>query len=126
MSKLNNQAKEIVAEVLEVDINSFDENTSLINNLEAESLDLLDILFKLSKATGIKVSMQDIQNDVRGGLEEEQFLNEEGYITELGIENIRKAFGDDSIELKDSTSKDVLKLITIKYILKFYEGEQIR
>lgn len=122
MNNLTSQAKGIVAEVLEVDADSFDQDTSLIKELEAESLDLLDILFKLSKATGVKVSMQDIQNDVRGGLEEEQFLNEEGFITEEGINKIRIAFADDSIDLEEATSKDVLKLITVKYILKFYEG----
>ncbi|MFB1050805.1 acyl carrier protein [Paraliobacillus sp. JSM ZJ581] len=126
MTKLINITKEIVADVLEVEENEFDENTSLISDLDAESLDLLDILFKLSKQTGIKVSMQDIQNDVRGGLTEEEFLDEDGYITETGVENIRKAFNDETIALSNATSKDVLKLVTISYILKFYEREAVK
>lgn len=112
--------KKTVAEVLEVEETEITENTKPVVDLEAESLDLLDVLFKLSKITGKKVTMQVIQKDVRGGLSEDEFIDEEGYITGAGIEQIKNAIGIESLDSDKITSKDVLKLIDIKYIMKIF------
>ena len=112
--------KKTVAEVLEVEETEITENTKPVVDLEAESLDLLDVLFKLSKITGKKVTMQVIQKDVRGGLSEDEFIDEEGYITDAGIEQIKNAIGIESLDSDKITSKDVLKLIDIKYIMKIF------
>lgn len=109
-----------VADVLEVEVEQISETTKPVVDLEAESLDLLDILFKLSKATGKKVTMQVIQKDVRGGLDEDEFIDEEGYITKAGVNKIKNAIGTEKIGDERLTSKDVLKLIDIKYIIKIF------
>lgn len=110
-----------VAEVLDVEKEEISEGTRPVVDLEAESLDLLDILFKLSRQTGKKVTMQVIQKDVRGGLTEDEFINEEGYITNAGVEKIKAAMGNDNIQAENITSKEVLKLIDIKYIMKIFK-----
>lgn len=112
--------QETVADVLEVEAGQISEKTKPVVDLDAESLDLLDILFKLSKSTGKKVTMQVIQKDVRGGLSEEEFIDEEGYITAAGVNKIKQAVGISEIEDERLTSKDVLKLIDIKYMMKLF------
>lgn len=112
--------KTIMSEVLDIEPEEITENTKPVVDLEAESLDLLDILFKLSKETGKKVTMQVIQKDVRGGLTEDEFISEDGYITEVGIEKIKLAMNIDNIGCEKITSKDVLKLIDVKYIMKIF------
>lgn len=101
--------KKTVAEVLEVEESDITVDTKPVVDLEAESLDLLDVLFKLSKITGKKVTMQVIQKDVRGGLTEDEFIDDDGYITIDGINQIKKAIGIDSLGTDKITSKDVLK-----------------
>lgn len=110
-----------VAEVLDVEKEEISEGTRPVVDLDAESLDLLDILFKLSRQTGRKVTMQVIQKDVRGGLTEDEFIDEEGYITKAGVEKIKAAMGNDNIQAENITSKEVLKLIDIKYIMKIFK-----
>ena len=92
--KLFDMVQETVAEVLDVEKEEISEKTRPVVDLDAESLDLLDILFKLSRQTGKKVTMQVIQKDVRGGLTEDEFIDETGYITAAGVEKIKAAIGD--------------------------------
>ncbi|MFR3729233.1 acyl carrier protein [Lacrimispora sp.] len=118
--KLFDMVQETVAEVLDVEKEEISEKTRPVVDLDAESLDLLDILFKLSRQTGKKVTMQVIQKDVRGGLTEDEFIDETGYITAAGIEKIKAAIGDENIQAENITSKEVLRLIDIKYIMKIF------
>ncbi len=118
--ELFTMVQKTVAEVLDVEEGKITEDTKPVVDLEAESLDLLDILFKLSKSIGKKVTMQVIQKDVRGGLTEDEFIDEEGYITNEGINKIKQAIGDVKIGAEKLTSKDVLKLLDIKYIMKVF------
>lgn len=118
--ELFDMVQETVAEVLDVEKEEISERTRPVVDLDAESLDLLDILFKLSRQTGKKVTMQVIQKDVRGGLTEDEFIDEAGYITREGVEKIKAAIGDDNIQAENITSKEVLRLIDIKYILKIF------
>lgn len=118
--KLFDMVQETVAEVLDVEKEEISEKTRPVVDLDAESLDLLDILFKLSRQTGKKVTMQVIQKDVRGGLTEDEFIDETGYITAAGVEKIKAAIGDENIQAENITSKEVLRLIDIKYIMKIF------
>ena len=118
--KLFDMVQETVAEVLDVEKEEISEKTRPVVDLDAESLDLLDILFKLSRQTGKKVTMQIIQKDVRGGLTEDEFIDETGYITAAGVEKIKAAIGDENIQAENITSKEVLRLIDIKYIMKIF------
>ena len=118
--KLFDMVQETVAEVLDVEKEEISEKTRPVVDLDAESLDLLDILFKLSRQTGKKVTMQVIQKDVRGGLTEDEFIDETGYITAAGVEKIKAAIGDENIQTENITSKEVLRLIDIKYIMKIF------
>ncbi len=118
--ELFDMVQETVAEVLDVEKEEISERTRPVVDLDAESLDLLDILFKLSRQTGKKVTMQVIQKDVRGGLTEDESIDEAGYITREGVEKIKAAIGDDNIQAENITSKEVLRLIDIKYIMKIF------
>ncbi|MEY8352661.1 phosphopantetheine-binding protein [Lachnospiraceae bacterium 54-53] len=118
--ELFEMVQKTVGEVLDVEKEQISEDTRPVVDLDAESLDLLDILFKLSRQTGKKVTMQVIQKDVRGGLTEDEFIDEEGYITEEGVKKIKAAMGNPNVRDEKMTSKEVLKLIDIKYIMKIF------
>jgi acyl carrier protein len=55
----------------------------LINDLGAESIDTLDIVFRLERTFKIKIPRGKIVEQARGNLSEQEF-EEKGYVTEAG------------------------------------------
>lgn len=57
-----NKIKEIVAEQLNVDVTSLQETTSLKNDLNADSLDLFQIIMSLEEEFGVEIPTEDTEN----------------------------------------------------------------
>jgi hypothetical protein len=64
-------------------------DVSLIEGLNAESIDFLDIVFGLERAFKVKIPRGKIVEDARGDLPEEAF-EEKGYVTEGGLKRLRE------------------------------------
>ena len=54
------KTKEIVMEVLDVDSDEVEPDSSLIDDLGAESIDFLDLSFKIEKEFGVKFPEREI------------------------------------------------------------------
>ncbi len=52
----------LISEVLEVDKSEINENTNLINDLEIESLDLVDLVAAFEKKYNFEIPDKDIKN----------------------------------------------------------------
>jgi acyl carrier protein len=50
----------VVAETLDVDADELNARTNLLGDLSADSLDLLDVLFRLEKEFGLSIEREDI------------------------------------------------------------------
>ena len=79
--------KTIISQALRVDEGKIDLHSSLIKDLGAESIDFLDIVFRLEKVFKIKVP--------KGELFPEKLLTnarfmQDGHITPAGIEELKK------------------------------------
>ena len=88
------KVKESVVEALGVDEEEVTPNAVLFDDLGAESLDLLDIVFRLEKEFGIKIPRGGIQADAlsaEGENLKEEDLVVDGVLTPLGIEKLKKA-----------------------------------
>jgi acyl carrier protein len=62
---------------------------SLIEGLNAESIDFLDFVFGLERAFKVKIPRGKILEDARGDLPEAAF-EEKGYLTEAGLKRLRE------------------------------------
>ena len=62
---------------------------SLIEGLNAESIDFLDFIFGLERAFKVKIPRGKIVEDARGDLPEAGF-EEKGYLTEAGLKRLRE------------------------------------
>jgi acyl carrier protein len=60
----------------------------LIEGLDAESIDFLDIVFRLERAFQVKIPRGKIVEDARGDLPESEF-ERKGIVTEAGMERLR-------------------------------------
>ena len=86
------KVKESVVEALGVDDDEVTPNALLFDDLGAESLDLLDIVFRLEKEFGIKIPRGGIQADAlaaEGENLKDEDLVVDGVLTPLGIEKLK-------------------------------------
>jgi acyl carrier protein len=79
-----------VAEALGLDEDEVTPDATLLDDLGAESIDLLDILFRLERTLGVKVQASDLADHVQGGIPDEEFGDENEIITPKGMEQLKK------------------------------------
>ena len=67
------KVRSIIAESLCVDAHEVQLKANLMRDLGAESIDFLDIMFRLEKEFNIKIPQREIERLARGGLAPEEF-----------------------------------------------------
>ena len=77
-----------IADALGCDLEEVKPDVSLINDLGAESIDFLDLVFRLERAFKVKIPRGKIIEDARGDLPEAAF-EQKGIVTEPGLLTLR-------------------------------------
>ncbi len=77
-----------VADALGCDPEDVKLDVSLIEGLDAESIDFLDLVFRLERAFKVKIPRGKIVEDARGDLPEAEF-EQKGIVTDAGMERLR-------------------------------------
>ncbi len=77
-----------MADALGCDVEDVKPESSLINDLGAESIDFLDIIFRLERAFKVKIPRGKIVEDARGSLSEAEFQTG-GVVTEAGVARLK-------------------------------------
>jgi len=80
---------QIVADALGCDLDEVKPQASLIEDLDAESIDFLDLVFRLEKGFGVKIPRGKIVEDARGPLPEAEF-EKKGVVTDAGLARLRE------------------------------------
>jgi acyl carrier protein len=78
-----------IAEALARDAGEVRLQSRLFGDLEAESIDLLDIVFRLEREFKVQIPRGRIIEDARGDLSEAEFEHQ-GVLTESGIKRLRE------------------------------------
>lgn len=89
-SKIYSAVETAVAEALGLDEDEVTPDATLLDELGAESIDLLDILFRLERSLGVKIQASDLGEHVQGGIPDEEFGDENEIITPKGMEQLKK------------------------------------
>src|SRR5690606_7008570 len=63
-------------------------DATLMDELGAESIDLLDILFRLERSVGVKIQASDLSEYVQGGIPDDEFGDENEIITPKGMAHL--------------------------------------
>ena len=79
--------QEAVANALGVDEDEASADATLMDDLGAESIDLLDILFRVERATGVKIQASDLGDEIQGGIPDEEFGAGE-MVSRKGLEHL--------------------------------------
>ncbi|HEX6137647.1 MAG TPA: phosphopantetheine-binding protein [Casimicrobiaceae bacterium] len=80
---------ETMADALGCDVEDIKPDVSLIEGLDAESIDFLDMVFRLERAFKIKIPRGKIVENARGTLPEAEF-ERNGIVTEQGLAQLRE------------------------------------
>jgi len=103
----------IIADALGCDVERVTLDVPLIEGLDAESIDFLDLVFRLERAFKVKIPRGKIVEDARGDLPESDF-EQKGIVTEAGMRRLREFLSEVPPERFTSPMKaaDVPRLFT--------------
>jgi acyl carrier protein len=110
---------ETIADALGCEPEDVQLDVSLIEGLQAESIDFLDLVFRLERAFKIKIPRGKIVEDARGDLPESEF-EEKGIVTEKGMARLREFLTEVPAERFKTPMKaaEVPKLFTAETFCK--------
>src|SRR5213593_4294047 len=89
-SELHEAVRAAVVAALGVGEDEATPDATLMDDLGAESIDLLDILFRIERSTGVKIQASDLGEYIQGGIPDDQFGDENGIVSPEGIEQLKK------------------------------------
>ena len=79
---------QVIADALGCDVGDVELQIPLIEGLDAESIDFLDLVFRLERSFGVKIPRGKIVEDARGDLPEAEF-EKGGIVTDAGLAQLR-------------------------------------
>lgn len=114
------KVKAVIADALAVDEEDCTPDASLQRDLGAESIDFLDISFKLEQAFGIKIGQGEL---VPEGVTQDPKFVKDGRVTPDGIVELKKRLPHANFTAfeKDPQVTKVLGVFTVETVVKFVE-----
>jgi acyl carrier protein len=88
MTDNDNAVHEAVAGALGLDADEVTPEATLMGDLGAESIDLLDMLFRIERSTGVKIQASDLGEYIQGGIPDEEFGTEGDLVSRKGLEHL--------------------------------------
>ena len=120
MAEVDVVVKEAVVEALALDDDEVTPNATLMDDLGAESIDILDILFRIEKNTGVKIEASDLGDHIQGGIPDDEFSDKNEVLTSKGAEQLRRVMpqtSDQEIEGK-LKADEVISLFTVQNLIE--------
>ncbi len=116
---------ETMADALGRDVAEMTLDASLIDDLGAESIDFLDIVFRLERAFKVKIPRGKLVEDARGPLTEAEF-EKGGVVTDAGLDRLRTFLSEVPAERFKSPLKvaDIPRLFTTATFCKIVLRQQ--
>ncbi|HYF15481.1 MAG TPA: acyl carrier protein [Phycisphaerales bacterium] len=112
-----------LVDALAVDEDEVTEDAVLTKDLGAESIDFLDIQFKLEQAFGIKILQGELFPE---GIAQDPRFVKEGRVTPEGMELLKQKMPhvDFSLFAKDPSIARVGELFTVRTLVNFIEAKK--
>jgi acyl carrier protein len=116
------KVREVLEEALGVDEDEVTPQATLGGDLGAESIDYLDIVFRLEKAFGIKISQAELMAD--HVLSDPQYV-QDGKVTDLGMSELRKELPHADLDAFDASRQvdEFPNIFTVESMVKFVQGK---
>lgn len=108
-----------IADALGCEVDEVKGDASLIDDLGAESIDFLDLVFRLERAFKVKIPRGKIVEDARGDLPEAEF-EQKGVVTDAGLARLRAFLSEVPAEriVAPLKTSDIPRLFTAETFAK--------
>jgi acyl carrier protein len=119
-SEIFEKVQEVLVDALAVDEDEVTPDATLIGDLGAESIDILDISFKLEQTFGFKIAQGELFPE---GVTQNPEYVQDGKMTPKGIEELRKRlphFDFAAIEA-DPAVANIRNIFTVEALVNFCE-----
>ncbi|MDR1289752.1 MAG: phosphopantetheine-binding protein [Planctomycetaceae bacterium] len=116
--------KEALIEALAVDEEEINPESTIIGDLGAESIDILDIVFQLEKKLGIKIERGELVPDDIANDKEGKYV-QDNKLTELGLDEIRKRMPYANIDelAKNPMVANIITILTVRDLCYIVESK---
>ncbi len=116
------KVQEVLEDALGVDEDEVTPEATLVGDLGAESIDFLDIVFRLDKAFGIKIDQGELFPEAV--LNDPQYV-QDGEITDAGLAELRTRLphADLSAVEQDRSVDNFSNVFTVDAIVKFVQSK---
>jgi acyl carrier protein len=125
IEKIYPKVAETMADALGCDLEQVKPDASLIDELGAESIDFLDIVFRLERAFKVKIPRGKIVEEARGELSESEF-EKGGVVSEAGVARLRTFLSEVPADRFKTPMKvaDIPRLFTTETFCKMVIRQQ--
>ena len=114
MTEVAQRVRELVADALARDVSEVSIDSVLMSDLGAESLDFLDLVFKLEHEFHIQITRGEMERAARGDMSEEEFAPG-GFISDAGLERLRQLMPEATARIKPGLRPgQVLSLFSVQ------------
>lgn len=116
------KVQEVLVDALGVDDDEVVGDATLTGDLGAESIDFLDIVFRLEKAFGIKINQGELFPD--NVLQDPEYV-QDGKVTDKGLEELKQRMphADFSNFEDDPDVNKVGEIFTVDAVVKFVQSK---
>jgi acyl carrier protein len=124
MSEIAEKVRALVAEALAQDATTVRLDSILMADLGAESLDFLDIVFKLERAFEIQITRGEMERAARGDMSEEDFAPR-GVISEAGLARLRELMPEATARITPGLRPaQILGLFSVQTFVNLVEAKR--
>ncbi|MES2299577.1 MAG: phosphopantetheine-binding protein [Pseudomonadota bacterium] len=122
--EVEDAVRAIVAQSLAIGIDQVIPTASLIEELGAESLDFLDIVFQMERSYGIQITRGELERAARGDMTDEQFAPG-GIISDAGLERLRSLMPEVAHRIRPGLHPaQILSLFTVQTLARLVAGKR--
>lgn len=112
-----------VAEAIPVDLAEVHLDALLLDELGADSLTLLDVVFRLEEAFEIEITRGELEAAARGDLTDEEFAPD-GEISAIGLERLRALLPEAGARIAPGLKPaDIVRLFSVRTFLRMVEAK---
>jgi len=115
--------RQCVAEALSAEVGDVRLDSNLMDDLGADSLAFLDIVFKLEQAFDIEISRGEMERAARGDMSEEEFAPG-GVISDAGLARLKQLLPEAADRITSGLRPgQILSLFAVQTFLNIVEGK---
>jgi acyl carrier protein len=116
------KVQEVLEDALGVDADEVKPEAKLVGDLGAESIDFLDIVFRLEKTFGIKIDQAELFPDAV--LNDPQYV-QDGKVTDAGMAELRTRMPHANLDEFDQSRQveDFSNIFTVDTVVKFVQSK---